>query len=128
MTSKETILVVDDEEVNLIHFQMLVEDEYEVLIADSGISGLAILNEHPNIRAIVVDMKMVEMNGMEFIHKASQLHPNKVFLMLTGYSMTEEIAAGIRSGLVYEYIQKPLDKDIIVYKLKEALASTNPHL
>ena len=63
----ETILVVDDEKNYLLVLKELLADEgYEVLTAQSGGSALTLLSE-TDLDLVITDMKMPGMSGLELL-------------------------------------------------------------
>ena len=111
--NKPKLLYVDDEVVNLMLFKAIFSKKYEVLIAENGILGLEILKENESICIVISDMNMPEMNGIEFITKATEKHPNISYYILTGYEITEDITKAIESKLILKCFGKPLNKNEI---------------
>ena len=115
------ILYVDDEPINLQLFEINFSDNYQVLIADNGFSGLDVLDKNPDILIVISDMKMPNMNGLEFITKAKNNFPDKRFYLLTGFEITEEIKAALETGLILKYFRKPYSKNEIERAIKEVI-------
>jgi len=121
MEKKVKILYVDDEPVNLMLFEINFSKEYNILTAENGFSGLETLDANPDILIIVSDMKMPNMNGIEFISKAKEKYPNKKFYILTGYEITNEIQEALDSGLILKYFNKPFNIKEIDNEIKKAI-------
>ncbi|MCG8699836.1 MAG: response regulator [Bacteroidales bacterium] len=121
MEKKIEILYIDDEPVNLMLFKVNFDKKYSVYTAESGFSGLDILDKKPDILVVISDMKMPGMNGIEFIKKAKKLYPNKKFYILTGYEITSEIRVALDSGLILKYFSKPFDINDIDSALEDAI-------
>lgn len=121
MSEKITLLYVDDEPVNLMLFEINFKNTYSVLKAASGLEGLQILKEHPEISVVISDMKMPGMNGIEFIRKAHADYPQIVFFILTGYDITREIADALNERLIHKYFSKPFNIREIEKAIAEAL-------
>lgn len=113
MENKNRILYVDDEVLNLTVFQLTFKNQYEVITAKNGLEGLQSLDANPDVYAVISDMKMPEMNGIEFIKKANSKYPEKKYFILTGFSITDEIKQALDEGLILEYFQKPFNKALI---------------
>ncbi len=109
MEEKRTILYVDDEEINLMLFEINFKEKFNVVIADSGSGGLRILEKLPDITIVISDMKMPGMNGIEFIKKAKKLFPNVVYFILTGFEITNEISSALKNKLINDYFKKPFN-------------------
>ena len=109
MSEKKTILYVDDEEINLMLFEINFKDRFNIISAYSGYQGLKFLGQLENITIVISDMKMPEMNGIEFIRTAKQKFPNILFFILTGYEITYEIRAALEEKLINAYFRKPFN-------------------
>lgn len=109
MEEKTTILYVDDEVINLQLFEINFRRKFHVLTAQSGTEGLEILESNPSISIVISDMQMPEMNGIEFIRKASESYPLISFFILTGYDITNEIEDALKEELIYKYFNKPFN-------------------
>lgn len=90
-------------------------------IAASGAEALRVLESH-QIDAVISDLQMPGMTGMELLTKVKQTYPQLAFLMATG---VDDIHVGIqamRRG-ADDYLVKPLhaDADIVLASLTRAL-------
>ena len=110
MSEKPKILYVDDEEINLQVFKASFSKYYDVLVAESGKEGLEILRDNQNIKFIISDMKMPEMNGLEFIQEAKKIKNEIPCMILSGYQQTQAVNEAIKNGLIVDYMMKPLNK------------------
>ncbi|MFP4069069.1 MAG: response regulator [Verrucomicrobiota bacterium] len=115
--SKERILYVDDEELNRMVFQRCFRKHFEVIATGSGEEALTVMEAHPEIRKVVTDYKMPEMNGMEFVEAAQRRFRGKSYYMLSGYEAPEEVREAMARGVVERYFQKPLDRQQILSHL-----------
>ncbi len=109
MKKMRTILYVDDEEINLMLFEINFKEKYHVIGTDSPVKGLQILKNNPEISVVISDMKMPEMNGLQFIKKAKKKYPKICYFILTGYDITDEIAEALNCKLINFYFKKPFN-------------------
>ena len=109
MNEKQTILYVDDEEINLVVFEANFIGKFNVITADSGFEGIKILENKPDIPIVISDMKMPGMNGIEFIKIAKKQFPNIVYFILTGFDITDEISSALDDKLINDYFKKPFN-------------------
>lgn len=106
MTSRPTILIVDDEPGIVESISLTFEDDYQVLTATSGDEALALLNDN-DVAVIVADQRMPGMTGVEFLGKAREKRPDAVRIILSAYTDFDDLIAAINSGEVYRYLVKP---------------------
>jgi two-component system NtrC family sensor kinase len=112
MNDSIRILCVDDERNVLRSVERLFLDEdYEILSAQSGEEGLLILEHEKNIQIVLSDYRMPGMNGVEFLRKVCRRHPETVRIVLSGYANTAAVVDAINEGEIYRFIPKPWDDD-----------------
>lgn len=141
--NKYKILLVDDEEDNLALLYRTLRQDFYILKTTSPLEALNILNETP-VDIIISDHKMAEMDGVEFLKRSYEIHPQCVRLLVTAYSDSSILIDAINYGKVYRYIKKPWDpaelllivksgveyyqlkqeNDRLIYDLKELFAGT----
>ncbi len=84
-TKKETILIVDDEPENLRVLEINFKDTYDVIAVDSGKKSVAAVTENPGISAIVMDIKMADMDGIEAARAIRKISPEIPIIFHTGF-------------------------------------------
>src|SRR4030043_1018271 len=109
MNVRKSLLYVEGEPMNLMLFELNFGNAYMIFTAESGTTGLEILEANPGISVVFSDMRMSGMSGIEFIRKAKRNYPYVKFLILTGYEITDEIQEALQSGLIEKYISKPFN-------------------
>jgi thioredoxin reductase (NADPH) len=87
--------------------------EYRVMRANSGATALAALNElarrEEPVALFLVDQRMPEMNGVEFLEEARKLYPDAKRVLLTAYADTEAAIRAINRVQIDYYLLKPWD-------------------
>jgi len=119
---KITILYVDDEYFNTLVFEESFNQNFDVIVAESGAEGLIKLQNHPAINIVISDMKMPVMDGLQFITAAKKEFPNIPCFLLSGYNITNEIQEALKNKLIVKYFSKPFEVDIIekeIYDIQE---------
>ncbi len=116
------ILLVDDEEENLLAFELNFRNQFTIYTATSGRRGLEILAER-EIALVISDQRMPEMTGVEFLEQASRIRPEILRMVLTGYSDINALIDAVNMGRIYHYITKPWDPDELSLSIKRALDS-----
>jgi two-component system, response regulator, stage 0 sporulation protein F len=107
MANKISVLYVDDEPINLKVFELGLRNRFSIHTALSGLEGLEILRKEPDIRAVISDMRMPVMDGLEFIEAAKNEFPKLVFFIYTGYGICDRIAQALDNNLLHKYFRKP---------------------
>ena len=116
----DKILYVDDEPINLKLFELAFKSVYHVLTALSAGEGLEILEDNPEIEIIVSDLRMPEMDGLEFIKIIKEQDPHKICLLLTAYIESDVMLEGFNKDLLFRYITKPWNKEEMAETLQAA--------
>lgn len=115
------ILIVDDEPNILNALQRLLEEEgMEVYRASSGAEGLDILRDHPGIGVVLSDQRMPQMTGIDFLRHTKVNYPNKVRMILSGYSELQTLTEAINEGSIFKFVCKPWDDDQLINLVREA--------
>lgn len=117
---KRTLLLVDDEENILSSMRRLFRrDGYQILTANGGAEGLALLAEN-EVDVILSDQRMPGMTGVEFLRQAKTLYPETVRIVLSGYTELQSISDAINEGAIYKFLTKPWDDDMLREQVREA--------
>lgn len=112
VSSRPTLLFVDDEERILRSLKMLFAPNYNVRVTTDGREALKIL-EQEKVHALISDQRMPLMMGVEVLRQAREVSPNTMRLLLTGYSDLDAIMGSINEGEVFRFINKPWDAEHI---------------
>jgi PAS domain S-box-containing protein len=119
----ETILIVDDEPVNLqVLKNQLSLKNFRVIQAGNGLEGLKKLKEHPEIDLVLLDVMMPKMSGYEVcrnIRKEYSIYDLPVIL-LTAKNHTTDIVTGLKLG-ANDYLAKPFNKDELLARVQTLL-------
>lgn len=107
------MLYVDDEPFNLTLFKALFKQKYDLLVAGSGMEGLTVVQENPDIQIVISDMRMPHMNGIQFVEKIKSIKKDLHCFILTGFNDSTELNEARERDLIIETFHKPLDKNQI---------------
>ncbi len=115
--AKPVIMTVDDdpEVLRAISRDLQKEygDKFRVLRADSGAAALETLQQvklrNQSVALFLVDQRMPQMSGVEFLEQALELYPNTKRALLTAYADTDAAIQAINSTQIDYYLMKPWD-------------------
>lgn len=115
--AKPTILAVDDDPAVLSaitrDLQRYYGNNYRILRANAGATALQALDElrrrNEPVALFLVDQRMPNMNGIEFLTEAIQRYPTAKRALLTAYADTEAAIAAINRVAADYYLLKPWD-------------------
>jgi len=115
------ILIVDDEEhIRFLYSEELTEAGYEVITADSGYNLLKrIEEEEPDL--IVLDIKMVDYNGLDLLQDIRNKYYNMPVILCTAYDTFKEDMKSIAADF---YVIKSFDLTELKNKIKIALEAS----
>jgi DNA-binding response OmpR family regulator len=116
------ILLVDDERgfVDVISKRMSKRN-IDVTKAYSGKEALQALRK-TDFDAVVLDLKMEDMDGIEILKIFKKIVPDLPVIMLTGHGSEEAARDGIGLG-ASDYLTKPCDFEELVIKIQEVVSS-----
>ncbi len=88
-------------------------EQYRILRADSGAAALEALQElkqrNDPVALFLVDQRMPQLSGVEFLTRAVTLYPDAKRALLTAYADTEAAINAINAAAVHYYLLKPWD-------------------
>src|SRR3954471_19835533 len=110
MHAKNTILVIDDNPINLGILEEILAGEYRLKFAQNGQQAIQIAEEcRPAI--VLLDVMMPGMDGLEICRRLRETPGlnHTVIIMVSAKAMPSERSAGLRAG-ADDYITKPFDE------------------
>jgi two-component system response regulator AtoC len=101
-----SILIIDDEVLTLNNLKRaLTKEGYEVMVADSGETGIELFKKNrPNLA--LVDLMLPGIDGIEVLKQIKNLETNTVVIMITAYEIIEKAIEAMKLG-AYDYLMKP---------------------
>lgn len=120
--SRETILIVEDDALNRdLLYDILSQESYNILLADSGHKALEIFQrEREEIGLIIIDMNMPGMNGKETIHAIKKVYPDVKIILTTGYELNGAVSEAFPSG-VAAFVKKPFRINTLISTVRKVL-------
>ncbi len=121
MNQLKTILYVDDEPINLHLFAFAFKMDYHIITSDMPDEALRIFEKQNDLSAVISDMRMPGMSGIEFIRKVKEIYPSMPCYILTGYDINKEIKEALNENLILAYFSKPFNVTVIKNELKRRI-------
>jgi CheY-like chemotaxis protein len=118
------ILVIDDDAQDRDLISAVLEERgYEVMLAESGRTGLAVCHRQ-RIDAVVLDLRMPEMDGRSVLQQLRTLHPSLPVVVFSGEG-TEAVELDVLDRGATAFIQKAFSLEHLGLALQEVLPPPN---
>ena len=124
MNGRSTILIVDDEPLNIEVLETILEDEHRIVAARSGADAIAAARKHhPGL--ILLDVRMPGMDGLEVCCrlKADPATESIPVIFVTALDEISDEASGFTVGAV-DYLTKPVSPSIVRARVRTHLSLT----
>ena len=120
--SEGHVLIVDDDPALLQALPEALQMRMTGLTVDTAQSGAVALDRITarDYDAIVTDIKIPGMDGLELLAEIRTHRPDTPTLMITGYGEHDLVVQALRAG-AYDFIRKPIDRDYFVGSLRRAI-------
>ena len=114
------ILLIDDERgIRNTLGEILTTEGYNVTVAEDGAKGIEAFT-NGDFDAVLTDIKMPNMDGMEVLSKLTEMKPDCPVIMISGHGDIDTAVECIKKG-AYDFIQKPPDLNRVTITLKNAV-------
>lgn len=117
------ILIIDDMSTHLLLLQTILEEEgYEVAAIDNGKEAMEKIENDQDIRLILLDIMMPELDGYQILDKvkSEDKNVNIPVIVVSAKTDSSSIKKALEKG-ASDYITKPLNVYDIKNKIKSAL-------
>jgi DNA-binding NtrC family response regulator len=123
MNKKATILVVDDENGVRSSFNMVLKDDYNVLLAETGNAAIDVFEKN-SVDLVLLDVLLPDTDGIVLLEKFKGMDPNSEVVMVTAVNDIQTAVRAIKLG-AYEYIIKPFQVDDVLTIIRRALEKSS---
>lgn len=115
---QKKVLIVDDELLIRYSLQNLIQEEnFTALTADSGLHALKIFEEEkPDV--VILDIRLPDSNGITLLKTIKEINPAVTVIMITACPDIQNSVEAMKMGAL-DYLEKPIDFD----KMKNLLHS-----
>jgi len=107
MTTLPRVLCVDDEPKVLDGLRRNLRREFQLVTAHSGAAGLAAVEKEEPFSVVVSDLRMPEMNGIEFLSRIREADPDTSRVLLTGDADLRAAMDAVNHGNIFRFLTKP---------------------
>jgi len=122
MKPSRTVLIVEDEaNMRRVLSALLERDGFKTLEANDGGAALELLAHEP-VDAILTDLRMPRMNGLELLEAVRAAHPEIPVVMLTAHGTVGSAVEALKQG-AFDYLTKPFDPDEIRQVMEKAVST-----
>jgi DNA-binding NtrC family response regulator len=119
MASTKILIVDDDENLRWVLETQLSDSGYDVIAASDGQQALTML-ESETPEAILTDLRMAGMSGMELLKEIRRNYPDIPVILMTAFGTIQNAVEAVKSG-AYDYLTKPIDYEDMFLVLQRAV-------
>lgn len=120
MEIKPTLLIVDDELGARQSLEVILEDDYRILSAESGQETLEVLQKE-TIDLVLLDVNMPDMDGLEVLRKIKGQEEEIDVIMVSALNLARKAVDAIKLG-AYDYITKPYEPEDILSTVNRVIS------
>jgi two-component system response regulator HupR/HoxA len=113
------VLVVDDEVRSQDAMRRTLDEDFSVLTATDADEARVHLERH-DVSVILCDQRMPGLTGVAFLKEVRERWPDTVRIVISGYTDSEDIIAGINDAGIYQYVLKPWVPDHLLATVRNA--------
>ncbi len=115
----DVVVIDDDESICKGCWIALDGGGYSVAVASNGTEGLRLVEHfHPSV--VLVDLKMPGISGEKVLERLSQIDPNIVSVVITGYGTVETAVDAMKLG-AFDFLAKPFEPEHLLETVQRAM-------
>jgi signal transduction histidine kinase len=121
--ARSKVLVAEDDETNFYYLNALITRETGAIVlhASTGREAIELFKTNRDIKLILMDMKMPDIDGFEATRQIKMINPNVRIIAITAYAMSGDEERTIAAGCD-GYLSKPINKKSLLDKIAEFIA------
>lgn len=121
LTKNLRILVAEDDEISRMHLDIMLKDAAQkIYFVDNGAAAVEMVEKHPDITIVLMDIRMPGMDGLEATQKIREFNKEVTIIAQTAFAFEGDKQKAIDAGCT-DYISKPFFK-------KDLLALMNKYI
>jgi len=118
MATTKVLIVDDEKEFSDVLAERMASRGFDVDTVESGTEALEQVTRR-EYDAIILDLAMPKMDGIETLRKLLETNPDLQILLLTGHATMEKGIEAVKKGAT-EFLEKPADINVLIEKIRDA--------
>jgi CheY-like chemotaxis protein len=119
LTSNPTVLVVDDDDINLQYFENSLKGEnIDLIKVTSGEESVEMVHNNPSVSIVLMDIKMPGINGFEATQQIRMFNKELPIIAQTAYAMPGDKERAFEAGC-NDYITKPIARNDLLRMIQK---------
>lgn len=121
MATKDTLLIIDDEEkLRQLLSRILELEGYHILQAGTAERGLKLLQQEKDILVVILDVKLPDSNGLQLLEKIKTNYPQCEVILMTAYGTIQDGVKAMKLE-AFDYLTKGDSDDQIIVTVDRAI-------
>lgn len=120
--SVKVLLIDDDQDFLAILSERLMIRDMDVTTVSSAAEAFALVESRP-YDAIILDLQMPEMDGLQALERFKTIDPDLQVILLTGHATVAKGVQAMKLGAA-DVLEKPVDIRVLTEKIKKTQAQT----
>jgi DNA-binding NtrC family response regulator len=116
---RPVVLVVDDDPGLRESFRLVLDDDYEVLEAASGVQALDTIRT-TQVDLVLLDIRLPDIDGIAVLEQAKALDENVQVILVTAVQTVRTAVGAMKLG-AFDYVTKPFEEDEILGLVRRAV-------
>jgi response regulator RpfG family c-di-GMP phosphodiesterase len=116
----DNVLLVDDNEEILNSYRRYFYRSIPVDTESNPLEALVRLKK-TNYKVVLSDLKMPQLDGIQFLSKAKEISPDTTRIMITGYADVNVAITAVNEGQVFRFLTKPSPPELIEKAIKAGI-------
>jgi two-component system response regulator AtoC len=117
MAADRTLIIDDEIGVRETLTLILAVEGYEVECAESARAGLKLIDNGKNYDFIICDIRMPEMDGIQFLKEIQNRGLDSILIMISAYGTIETSIEAIKCGAA-DYVTKPINSEELILRMR----------
>ncbi len=118
---KTKILYVDDDPIHIcLVCGIMGDSKFEVVPAASAEEAISILKRDPELKIVISDWIMPEMNGLELVKYIKNIYPEIVCYMITSCLEVNRLFHYEKEGIIKKIFKKPVNRYQLLSEMEDA--------